>query len=156
VRPQANEPSAAVVLVVIGLALLIGYAGLRHLLTPDIGQLPAYLAAIGMPFAAALGAGALAVLAAMRGGVAGIAAAGALLLGTAGLSMSQAAGDAWRNRQTAFPEGRYILTQGISTDQYSVAVSFDTYAGGSATLIVVGLVLTVAGWWWAAARRAAG
>jgi hypothetical protein len=158
-RPM-KEPSAAVVLVVIGLVLMVGYEALSHLLAPDAGQLPSYLAAVGMPFAAAVSAGALAVLAAMRGGVAGVAAAGALVLVSAGLYMSQAAGDAWWSRQAVTGNrAAPVLVQTISTDNYAVAVSFGTYGAESAaatTLVVVGLVLTVAGWWWAAARRAAG
>lgn len=158
-RPM-KEPSAAVVLVVIGLALMVGYEALSHLLAPDAGQLPSYLAAVGMPFAAAVSAGALAVLAAMRGGVAGVAAAGALVLVSAGLYMSQAAGDAWWSRQAVTGNrAAPVLVQTISTDNYAVAVSFGAYGAESAAataLVVVGLVLTVAGWWWAAARRAAG
>ncbi|GIJ59771.1 hypothetical protein [Virgisporangium aurantiacum] len=161
VQRPVKEPSAAVVLVVIGLVLMVGYEALNHLLTPDAGQLPSYLAAVGMPFAAAVSAGALAVLAATRGGVAGVAAAGALVLVSAGLYMSQAAGDAWWSRQQQETGNRAaaILVQTISTDNYAVAVSFGTYGAESAAataLVVVGLVLTVAGWWWAAARRAAG
>ena len=158
-RPM-KEPSAAVVLVVIGLALMVGYEALSHLLAPDAGQLPSYLAAVGMPFAAAVSAGALAVLAAMRGGVAGVAAAGALVLVSAGLYLSQAAGDAWWSRQAVTGNrAAPVLVQTISTDNYAVAVSFGAYGAESAAatvLVVVGLVLTVAGWWWAAARRAAG
>lgn len=156
-----KEPSAAVVLVVIGLVLMVGYEGLSHLLSPDVGQLPSYLAAVGMPFAAAIGAGALAVLAATRGGIAGVAAAGALVLVSAGLYMSQAAGDAWWSRQHAVTGNRAapILVQTTSTDNYAVAVAFGAYGAESVAatmLVVVGLVLTVVGWWWAAARRAAG
>jgi hypothetical protein len=160
VQRSAREPSAAVMLVVIGLVLMVGYEALSHLLTPDAGQLPSYLAAVGMPFAAAVSAGALAVLAATRGGVAGVAAAGALVLVSAGLYMSQAAGDAWWGRQVVTGNrAAPVLVQTISTDNHAVAVSFGTYGAESAaatTLVVLGLVLTVAGWWWAAARRSAG
>jgi hypothetical protein len=159
VQRSMKEPSAAVVLVVIGLALMVGYEALRHLLTPDAGQLLSYLVAIGMPFGAAVGAGALAVLAAKRGGFAGFAAAGALLLAWAGFTMSRAAGDAWWSRQAVTTEQGLVLVQTINADQYSVAVSYGTYgaeSAGATTLLVIGLVLTVVGWWWAAARRAAG
>ena len=160
VQRPTKEPSAAVVLVVIGLVLMVGYEALSHLVRPDAGQLPSYLAAVGMPFAAAVSAGALAVLAAMRGGVAGVAAAGALVLVSAGLYMSQAAGDAWWSRQAVTGNrAAPILVQTISTDNYAVAYSFATYGAESAAataLVVFGLVLTIAGWWWAAARRVAG
>jgi hypothetical protein len=157
-----KEPSAAVVLVVIGLVLMVGYEGLQHLSSPDATQLPSYLAAVGMPFAAAIGAGALAVLAATRGGVAGVAAAGAFVLVSAGLYMSQAAGDAWWSRQAPEPIGNRaapMVVQTLSTEQHAVAVSVGTFGAESlaaAMLIVIGLVLTVVGWWWAAARRADG
>jgi hypothetical protein len=170
-RLGGREPSAAVVLVVIGLVLMIGYEALSHLLAPDARDLPSYAAAVGMPFAAAIAAGALAVLAARRGGAAGLAAGGALVLVSAGLYMTQAAGDAWWLRRSGIATGVGmsigadsgntavpILAQTIDTDNSLVAVAYGNVGSefAATTLVVVGLVLTVAGWWWAAVRRPAG
>lgn len=147
---KQDEPSAAVVIVVMAVAGMVGYEVLRHFLTPSGGGLPSYLAAVGMPVAAAIGAGALAVLAATRGGVAGVAAAGALLLAAAGLSMSRLAGDAWLARQR--PRGNVaapMLLQVVDGEQ-------GTVINGATGFLVLGLALTVVGWWWAAVRRTAG
>jgi hypothetical protein len=152
----------AVPLVVAGLVLMVGYEALRHLFAPSVGDLPSYLAAVGMPFAATIGAGALAVLAATR---AGLAAAGATVLAVAGLNLARAAGDAWWVRhadfagETAAPI--LVQTHRMEAEQSAVAISVGgtgEFAGnGTATvLLVVGLALVVGGWWWAAARRTAG
>jgi hypothetical protein len=163
-RPQ-REPSAAVVLVVIGLVLMIGYETLRHLLAPSAEDLPSYLAAVGMPFAAALGAAALALLAGNRGGMAGLAAGGALVLVSAGLSMARAAGDRWwvRHADLGGDSAASFLEPGYrrGVEQSAVSISYgdtgDFPGDGTAMmLLVVGVALVVTGWWWAAVRRAAG
>jgi hypothetical protein len=155
----------AVTLVVTGLVLMVGYEALRHLFAPSAGDLPSYLAAVGMPFAATIGAGALAVLAATRGGMAGLAAAGATVLAVAGLNLARAAGDAWwvRHADFAGETAAPILVQTHRTEveQSAVAISVGGTGGfagnGTATvLLVVGLALVVGGWWWAAVRRTAG
>jgi hypothetical protein len=158
-----REPRAAVVLVVIGLVLMVGYEGLRHLLSPSAGDLPSYWAAIAMPFAVALGAGALAILAATRGGGAGIAAAGALVLVLAALNLARIAGDAWwvRHSPVAGETAAPMLAQTFGVEQSSayqssIGISVRTTGGSVTVFLVVGLVLVVAGWWWAAARRRAG
>lgn len=162
-RPQ-REPRAAVVLVVVGLVLMVGYEALRHLLAPSAGDLPSYLAAVGMPFAAAIGAGALALLAATRGGIAGLAAAGGLVLVSAGLFLARAAGDAWWVRHSDFGQDTaapvLVQTYRVGVEQSAVAISYGGIGGfpstGAATvLLVVGSALVVVGWWWAAARRSA-
>lgn len=163
-RTGGREPGGAVVLVAIGLVLMVGYEALAHVSAPDVGDLPSYLAAVGMPFAAAIGAGALALLAARRGGAAGLAAGGALVMVSAGLYMAQAAGNAWWTRRSfvadAFLAPGYrgnvaaVQVSSAYESSRSVSYSLDTEFAAT-TLVVVGLVLTVAGWWWAAVRRAA-
>lgn len=166
-RPP-REPSAAVVLVVVGLVLIVGYESLGHLFAPSAGDLPSYLAAVGMPFAAAIGAGALAVLAATRGGMAGLAAGGAMVLTVTGLYLTRGAADAWWVRQAELGDeiAEPMLVQTVTVERSSayrsaVAISVEGTGGlpgnGTVTLLlVVGLALVVVGWWWAAARRAAG
>jgi hypothetical protein len=162
-----REPNAAVVLVVIALVFMVGYEALRHLLTPEPGDLPSYLAAVGMPFVAALGAGALAVLAASRGGLAGVSAAGGLALAWAGLYLARNAGDTWQARQVDLDNVRLVLqhvtpgTEWSSAYQSSayasaVAIGFSSDDGAETVLVILGLVLVTGGWWWAAARRRAG
>lgn len=159
--PAAPRPRAAVALVLVGLVLMVGYEGLQHLLAPEPGDLPSYLAAVGMPLTAAVAAGALAVLAATRGAAVRAAAGGGLVLVSAGLYLAQAAGDQWWLRQTfpGYPTDNVgvalIAVETSSAYESSASLSF-TPTEVTTVLLVLGLALTVAGWWWAAVRRRAG
>ncbi|WP_203926092.1 hypothetical protein [Virgisporangium ochraceum] len=160
--PPAPRPRATVALVLVGLVLMVGYEVLQHLLSPEPGDLPSYLAAVGMPLAAAVAAGALAVLAATRGPAARAAAAGGLVLVSAGLFLAEAAGNHWWLRQTlpGYPTGNtgvaFIAVQTSSAYESSASFSFGPPTDVTTVLLVLGLALTVAGWWWAAVRRRAG
>jgi hypothetical protein len=160
--PAVPGTRAVVVLVLVGLVLMVGYEGVQHLLAPEPGDLPSYLAAVGMPLAAAVAAGALAVLAATRGPAARAAAGGGLVLVSAGLYLAQAAGDHWWLRQTfpGYPTGNtgvaMVAVEASNAYQTSASFSFGPPTDETTVLLVLGVALTVAGWWWAAVRRRSG
>jgi hypothetical protein len=166
------DPDGAVVLVVVILLAMFGYAALLVNGVPP-GQLPGFLAATAMPLLAAAVAGATAVLAARRGGVAGLAAAGGLTLAWAGLEIADAAAGVWWQQRTrtgydvskattfgdradVTPYGNNAITvEVVSQPANAVAVATGPVEGQAVAtvLIVLGLALVIAGWWWAAHRR---